>query len=115
MYAIRSYYVLRLQDETLIYAAFTDITERKRKESELHRLATTDPLTGALNRRAFNERAAIEAERARRGGYPLSLVLCDLDHFKSINDSFGHVITSYSIHYTKLYEMVMARLVEASS
>ena len=82
--------VLRLQDETLIYAAFTDITERKRKESELHRLATTDPLTGALNRRAFNERAAIEAERARRGGYPLSLVLCDLDHFKSINDSFGH-------------------------
>ena len=39
--------LLRLQEETLIYAAFADITERKRKENELHRLATTDPLTGA--------------------------------------------------------------------
>lgn len=82
--------VLRLQNDTLIYAAFTDITERKRKESELHRLATTDPLTGALNRRAFNERALAEAERARRGGYAVSLVICDLDHFKAINDTYGH-------------------------
>lgn len=82
--------VLRLQDDTLLYAAFTDITERKRKESELHRLATTDPLTGALNRRAFTERALAEGERARRGGYPVSLVICDLDHFKAINDTYGH-------------------------
>lgn len=82
--------VLRLQDDTLLYAAFTDITERKRKESELHRLATTDPLTGALNRRAFTERALAEGERARRGGYPVSLVVCDLDHFKAINDTYGH-------------------------
>ncbi|SBW12997.1 putative Diguanylate cyclase [uncultured Alphaproteobacteria bacterium] len=82
--------VLRLQDDTLIYAAFTDITERKRKESELHRLATTDPLTGALNRRAFTERAVTEGERARRGAYPVSLVICDLDHFKAINDTYGH-------------------------
>jgi diguanylate cyclase (GGDEF)-like protein/PAS domain S-box-containing protein len=82
--------LLRLQEETLVYAAFSDITERKRKESELHRLATTDPLTGALNRRAFAERAGDEAERARRGGYAVSLVICDLDHFKAVNDTHGH-------------------------
>jgi len=82
--------ILRLQEDTLIYTAFSDITERKRKESELHRLATTDPLTGAMNRRAFTERCAMEAGRARRGGYAVALVICDLDHFKRINDSHGH-------------------------
>ncbi len=82
--------VLRLQEDTLIYTAFSDITERKRKESELHRLATTDPLTGAMNRRAFTERCAVEAGRARRSGYAVSLMICDLDHFKRINDSYGH-------------------------
>lgn len=82
--------VLRLQDNTLLYTAFTDITERKRKEGELQRLATTDPLTGALNRRAFTERSVIEGDRARRGDYPVSVVICDLDHFKTINDTHGH-------------------------
>jgi diguanylate cyclase (GGDEF)-like protein/PAS domain S-box-containing protein len=82
--------VLRLQDNTLLYTAFTDITERKRKEGELQRLATTDPLTGALNRRAFTERSVIEGDRARRGNYAVSVVICDLDHFKAINDSHGH-------------------------
>ena len=82
--------VLRLQDNTLLYTAFTDITERKRKEGELQRLATTDPLTGALNRRAFTERSVIEGDRARRGSYAASVVICDLDHFKAINDSHGH-------------------------
>lgn len=82
--------VLRLQDNTLLYTAFTDITERKRKEGELQRLATTDPLTGALNRRAFTERSVIEGDRARRGKYSVSVMICDLDHFKSINDTHGH-------------------------
>ena len=82
--------ILRLQEDTLIYTAFSDITERKRKESELHRLATTDPLTGAMNRRAFTERCAMEAGRARRNGSAVALVICDLDHFKRINDSYGH-------------------------
>jgi diguanylate cyclase (GGDEF)-like protein/PAS domain S-box-containing protein len=82
--------LLRLQEEPLIYTAFVDISERKSKESELHRLATTDPLTGALNRRAFTERSNDEVERARRGGHVVSVVACDLDRFKSINDTHGH-------------------------
>lgn len=58
---------------------------------ELERLAVSDGLTGALNRRRFIELAAQELERARRYGRPLALVLWDLDHFKRINDCFGHL------------------------
>src|SRR5262249_24141518 len=58
-------------------------------QNELIRLATTDPLTGALNRRAFFEQAADLAGRAEAGD-PLAAVSFDIDHFKRINDSFGH-------------------------
>ena len=57
---------------------------------QLRRLATTDPLTGAANRLAFDEAAVRETERARRFGTPLSLVLLDLDRFKAVNDTWGH-------------------------
>ncbi len=57
------------------------------------RLATqalTDPLTGVANRRAFDQRLAEETERALRHGRALSVMLVDVDHFKAINDRFGH-------------------------
>jgi len=57
---------------------------------QLRQLATTDPLTGAANRLAFDEAAIRETERARRFGTPLSLVLLDLDRFKAVNDTWGH-------------------------
>jgi diguanylate cyclase (GGDEF)-like protein/PAS domain S-box-containing protein len=53
-------------------------------------LATTDPLTGLANHRAFQERLAAEVSRARRAGEPLALVMIDLDHFKRVNDTHGH-------------------------
>jgi diguanylate cyclase (GGDEF)-like protein len=52
--------------------------------------ATSDPLTGLLNHRAFQERVESEVGRAQRYGRPLTLVLLDLDFFKSINDAYGH-------------------------
>src|SRR6476660_5577974 len=52
--------------------------------------ATSDPLTGLLNHRAFQLRAENEVRRAQRYDRPLALVLLDLDHFKSINDAYGH-------------------------
>jgi diguanylate cyclase (GGDEF)-like protein len=52
--------------------------------------AVTDALTGLLNRRGFQELIETELERARRSGQPLSLIIGDLDHFKALNDRFGH-------------------------
>jgi two-component system cell cycle response regulator len=57
---------------------------------EAQRLATVDALTTLLNRRAFLAALDLELERSRRLGYPLTLVLLDVDHFKHINDHYGH-------------------------
>jgi diguanylate cyclase (GGDEF)-like protein/PAS domain S-box-containing protein/putative nucleotidyltransferase with HDIG domain len=57
---------------------------------QLKTLASTDHLTGLYNHRAFIERLGDEVQRARRHGRPLSLVVFDLDHFKLVNDTFGH-------------------------
>lgn len=57
---------------------------------ELHRDARTDLLTGLQNRRAMEERGALELKRANRAGAPVSVILCDVDHFKTINDKYGH-------------------------
>lgn len=67
-----------------------DISDRKRMEEELRKLATTDPLTGAYNRRFLYDRAAHELERGRRFSEPLSFLLLDIDWFKRINDAHGH-------------------------
>jgi diguanylate cyclase (GGDEF)-like protein len=61
-----------------------------RQKVDLAALAATDPLTGLANHRSLHERLDLELERARRLGTPLSLVALDLDHFKTINDTYGH-------------------------
>jgi len=67
-----------------------DISRRKQFEKELVKLSITDPLTGVYNRRHFERRIRDEIKKARLEGRDLSLVILDLDHFKSINDRFGH-------------------------
>lgn len=69
-----------------------NIQLKKEYESELIHLATTDPLTSLYNRRHFDDMAKIEVERSNRHGNNLSLVIFDLDHFKVINDEYGHII-----------------------
>jgi len=59
-------------------------------EQRILLLASTDSLTGVLNRRAFMERMEVEINRSTRENAPLSLILTDIDYFKSINDRFGH-------------------------
>jgi diguanylate cyclase (GGDEF)-like protein len=66
--------------------------DNARLSHRLHELSTLDGLTRQLNHRAIHERLAEELERARRYKHPLSVILCDLDHFKEINDTHGHLI-----------------------
>lgn len=67
-----------------------EIQRRKLLEEELRKLATTDFLTGLFLRRHFFELGEKEINRARRSGAHLSLLVLDIDHFKSINDTYGH-------------------------
>ncbi len=74
-----------------------DITDRKEAEAErlralkLEKIAITDPLTKIYNRRFFYEAAEKEFERARRSNSPISLIIFDIDHFKEVNDTYGHL------------------------
>ncbi|NJN46493.1 MAG: diguanylate cyclase, partial [Candidatus Competibacteraceae bacterium] len=67
-----------------------EIRERVRIELELKQAAQTDPLTGLLNRRAMRERLEYQAALTRRQHTPFCILLADLDHFKRINDEYGH-------------------------
>ncbi|MFW2829221.1 GGDEF domain-containing protein [Sphingomonas sp. ID0503] len=67
-----------------------DVSERKRLEDELRTLAATDGLTGLLNRRAFDEELEREWHRTVRDSAQMSLLMIDVDHFKSFNDLYGH-------------------------
>jgi diguanylate cyclase (GGDEF)-like protein/PAS domain S-box-containing protein len=70
----------------------TDITELHALKEELQRQARTDSLTGCANRRSFLEAAAHEVSRSRRQGAALSQIAIDIDHFKHINDNYGHLV-----------------------
>jgi diguanylate cyclase (GGDEF)-like protein/PAS domain S-box-containing protein len=68
-----------------------DITEQKKLEEELRHLSITDNLTGLFNQRHFYVKIAEESKRAQRMGYPLCLIIFDLDDFKAYNDTYGHL------------------------
>ncbi|MEO0375976.1 MAG: GGDEF domain-containing protein [Cyanobacteria bacterium P01_A01_bin.17] len=68
------------------------LAEVKRLLESERRLARMDPLTGALNRRAFDDIAALEILRVKRYRRPLSLLYIDLDNFKIVNDQMGHAV-----------------------
>ncbi|HBY08006.1 MAG TPA: hypothetical protein DEH22_09570, partial [Chloroflexi bacterium] len=69
-----------------------EIEERKRIEAQLQELAITDPLTRLYNRRHFFELAKQEFARTRRYQSELAVIMLDLDHFKQVNDRYGHLI-----------------------
>jgi len=69
-----------------------DITERKISEERLSALSLTDSLTGLLNRRAFDEALDRAWKRTLREGSQISLLLLDIDHFKTFNDQYGHQV-----------------------
>jgi diguanylate cyclase (GGDEF)-like protein/PAS domain S-box-containing protein len=67
-----------------------DITDRKQLEAQLIELALRDPLTGLGNRRLFSDRVTHALERRVRRGSRVAMLMLDLDHFKVVNDTFGH-------------------------
>lgn len=77
---------------TLLEVLSVRIRNADEQISDLSDQALRDPLTGLLNRRSFYDRLAEECDRTRRYGEPFSLVLLDLDKFKSVNDNFGHAV-----------------------
>ncbi|MCP4377994.1 MAG: sensor domain-containing diguanylate cyclase [bacterium] len=66
--------------------------EVRRQNENLQILATQDPLTGCLNRRSFLEKTEAGFDEARRYGYDISFIMVDVDHFKSVNDRYGHAV-----------------------
>ncbi|MEA1974592.1 MAG: PAS domain S-box protein, partial [Bacillota bacterium] len=86
-------YPINLHDNTLgIFAIYRDISDRKEKENEIKKLIFTDNLTGIYNRRKFHHTIEAEIKRHDRYNIPLSLVMFDIDKFKNINDTFGHLV-----------------------
>ncbi len=73
-----------------IRSSIRDLSVQKKLEEELQSLASTDSLTGTLNRRAFLEKANEEVYRSARYDKPMTVAMFDLDHFKQVNDTYGH-------------------------
>ena len=93
-----------INDRRIHVGVVRDITERKAYERKLMDLATTDPLTATQNRRAFLDAAQEIFSLAKRYGHPLSLLMIDADHFKAINDGYGHQVG----------DMVLVRLAQVT-
>ena len=97
-----------IRDRTGAIAGFVevvhDITEARERERSLYEKATRDPMTGVYNRGHFFSLGELEIDRAKRFGDPLSVALLDIDHFKKVNDTYGHDVGDLAI-------MAMARQV----
>ena len=77
---------------TLWHGYVSDISDLKRVEEELRALSITDALTGIHNRRYFQDRLKAEMVRLNRTSGALSVIMLDIDHFKRINDQYGHAV-----------------------
>jgi diguanylate cyclase (GGDEF)-like protein/PAS domain S-box-containing protein len=83
---------LRHDGEDTLLAAIADVTDQKQTTERLSRLATHDALTGVFNRRHLEDVVRSELERAHRYQRPLTVAMVDADHFKRINDTYGHQV-----------------------
>lgn len=76
--------------ETELQRSSEQVNELKGKLDDVRKESLTDPLTGAANRKAFDNALAEALSAAQESGEPVSLLMCDIDHFKKFNDSWGH-------------------------
>jgi len=89
------------------------VSALRRSLDKERRLARTDPLTGALNRRSFFEVAEMEIKRARRNRHPFTVAYLDVDDFKELNDRFGHAAGDSALR--KLTDTIMRGVREIDS
>lgn len=95
----------------LVWRLATQLSKLSADNVELDAQATCDPLTGTLNRRGFEAQAARVLERAGQTGAPVTLMLCDLDHFKAVNDTYGHEAGDAAIqHFASVLEDTLGQL-----
>lgn len=78
------------EGNSVIQLLFQDITDQKHAEDSLRKLTITDELTGAYNRRHIFYEAGLYIDEKGRADLPVSVILVDVDHFKQINDTYGH-------------------------
>ncbi|MGD7007294.1 diguanylate cyclase [Metabacillus sp. 84] len=91
-YQVRTSKVRDASNREGILLIFTDFTELKQLQSRLEHFAYYDELTGLYNRRAFFEQGEAAFEAAQQQAVPYTVILADIDYFKSINDTYGHAI-----------------------
>ena len=82
--------VIEYKGEPVLYMAFQDITSRKEREQKLIGQANRDPLTSIYNRRYFEDNVPEKIRKAHIAGQPFAVLMIDADHFKNINDEYGH-------------------------
>lgn len=87
---LKSTILTEIDNRKLLLECFSDISEQKKLEARLREMAETDSLTGIFNRRHFIESAEKEVARSKRHDTLFSVIILDIDWFKSINDQFGH-------------------------
>lgn len=85
-------YVIKPYSLSVLMARVRSALREKERLNLLEKWATTDPLTGLYNRRYFFEQANREIERSTRNQSPLTFVIMDIDHFKKVNDQYGHLL-----------------------
>ncbi|SEK46639.1 GGDEF domain-containing protein [Halomonas daqiaonensis] len=81
----------KIDTGVLWFGLMIDISEQMAEEQRLRRLSDTDDLTGLANRRKLMQRLDAEISLSNRHTFPLSLMMLDIDHFKSVNDTWGHL------------------------